>query len=149
MYGEGYSITLAQRHYLRPRLHPRTLFGEHKFAAREISSRFRKKECHLYRKHMFSIKILVKAVVIARSILQKERGGTKLPCIMASLHEVRVFLRIANVNSHRKVPLVGDRRKPAIKRGSQALNHIRQWVAEVLVLTAPKTVSCHHNAAAK
>ena len=41
MHGECYAITLAHGYYLRPRLHARTLFGEHKFAAREISCRFR------------------------------------------------------------------------------------------------------------
>jgi hypothetical protein len=70
VHGEGYAITLAQRYHLRSRLHARTLFGEHKFAAREIPSRFRKKECHLDWKDMLSIKILVKAVVIACLILQ-------------------------------------------------------------------------------
>ena len=88
MHGECYSITLAQWHYLRSRLHARTLFGEHKFAAGEIPFGFRKEECHLDRENMLSIKILVKAVVIARSILQKQGSGTKLSCIMASLHEV-------------------------------------------------------------
>ena len=72
-----------------------------------------------------------------------------MPCIMASLHKAGVFLWVANVNSHGGVPLVGDRRKPAIKRGSQPLNNLRQWVAEVLVLAAPETVSCHDNTAAK
>ena len=76
MHGESDAIPLAQRYYLRSRLHARTLFGEHKFAAGEITFRFRKKECHLDWKDMLSIKILVKAVVISRSILEKERGGT-------------------------------------------------------------------------
>ena len=85
MHGESYAITLAERYYFRSRLHARTLFGEHKFAAGEIPFRFRKQECHLDREDMLSIKILVKAVVIARSILQKQGSGTTLPCFMASL----------------------------------------------------------------
>ena len=149
MHGEGYAITLAQRHYFRSRLHARTLFGEHKFAAGEIYFRFRKKECHLDRKHVLSIKILVKAVVIARPILQKQGSGTTLPRIVASLYEFAVLLRIANVHPHRAVPLVGDWRKPAIKRRAKPLNSIRQWIAEVLVLAPPKTVSRHDNTAAK
>ena len=75
MHGEGYSIPLPKRHHLWSRLHARTLFGDHKFPAGEIPSRFRKEECHLYRKHVFSIKILVQAVVIAHSILQKQGSG--------------------------------------------------------------------------
>ena len=72
-----------------------------------------------------------------------------LTCIMASLHEVGVFIRKANIHVHGEIPLVSDWCEPAIKRGSQPLNNIRQWVAEVLVLAAPKTVSCHNNTAAK
>jgi hypothetical protein len=31
-------IALLERHYLRARLHPRALFGEHEFSAREVVS---------------------------------------------------------------------------------------------------------------
>jgi hypothetical protein len=149
MHREGYAITLAQWYDFRSRLHARTLFSEHKFAAREISARFRKKECHLDWKDMLSIKILVKAVVITRPIMQKQWGGAMLPRIVASLYEVVMFLRITNVNPHGEVPLVGEWRKAAIKRSSQPLNDIRQWIAEVLVLAAPKAVSRHDNTTAK
>jgi len=130
-------------------LHPRTLFREHKFAAGEVPFRFGEKEGHLDGKDVLSIKILVKAVVIAFAILQKQGSGTKLACIMASLHEIKVFAGITNIYAHGEIPLVGDWREPAIERGPKPLNDIRKGIAEILVFAAAKAVSRHDNPAAK
>jgi hypothetical protein len=149
VHGKRYSIPLAQGYYLRSRLHPRTLFREHKLAAGEIPFRFGEKEGHLDGKGMLSIKILVKAVVIAFSILQKQGSGTKLACIMASLHEINVLFGITNIYAHGEIPLVGDWSKPAIKRRPKPLNDIRKGIAEIFVFAASKAMSCHDDAAAK
>ena len=41
---KGHGIALAQRHHLRSRLHPRTLFGQHELSAGKISPGLRKEE---------------------------------------------------------------------------------------------------------
>ncbi len=41
MYRESDGITLTQRYHFRPRLHARTLLGEHKLAPGEVPSRLR------------------------------------------------------------------------------------------------------------
>jgi hypothetical protein len=70
MHSESNRIALAQWYNLRTRLHPRALFREYEFAALEIALRFRKQECNLDRKDMLSVKVLMKAVIVSRTVLQ-------------------------------------------------------------------------------
>jgi hypothetical protein len=73
MNGECNRVALTQRNYLGPRLHSRSLFGEYELPPLKISPRFGEKECHLYRKDMFAIEVLVQTVIVSRALLQKQR----------------------------------------------------------------------------
>ncbi len=52
---EHHRITLLQRHYFRPRLHARSLFGQDELTAGEILARLRQQHGNLQRKDMLSI----------------------------------------------------------------------------------------------
>src|SRR5258705_2024812 len=149
MYREGHSVTLAQRNYLWPRLHAGTLFGKYEFASGEIPSRLRQQDSYLYWEDMFTVEVLVQTVVITFAILQKQWRGSELSCIMASLEEFVVLVGIAYIDAHSDIPAVGDRSETRIERRPKLLNHLGQRIAEVFVLTAPKSMSPHDNAAAK
>jgi len=144
---EAYGIALAQRHHFRPRLHPRTLFGQHELSSGKIPPGLRKEEGHLNREDVLSIEILMKAVVVADTVLKQEWSWPCLPSVMATLNEVGVFTRISDLDPHRLVPLIGDGSQFAIKRTAQTLNDVRQWIAEILVLPASKAVTAHDHSA--
>src|SRR5579884_456252 len=101
-------ISLVERHDLNTRLHARSLLGENKFSSGEIPSRLRKENRHLYGKHMLAIEILMEAVVVTGSVLQKQRRGFGLTSFVASCKELRVFLRIPHINPEKFVPSVGN-----------------------------------------
>src|SRR5580765_4301674 len=58
-------------------------------------------------------------------------------------------VRVAHAALHRLVPTIGDGCEPWIKRGTQAGDEFRQWVAEVLVLASSKAVLRHDDAASE
>ena len=82
---ERHRIALEQRHDFGTRLHSWALFGEYKLTAGEVSCWFREQKCHLNRKHMFSVKVLVETVEIARPVLEKQRSGAGLAGRVAPL----------------------------------------------------------------
>src|SRR6266849_2877411 len=98
---------------------------------------------------MFAVQILMKAVVIAWSVLQQQRRWLGLPGIMTSLDEVGMLSRIADVQAHCCVPTIGDGCKARIEGRPELGNHLRQRIAEILVLAASKAVPRHDDAAAK
>ena len=67
---EHNAISLSKRHNYRPRLHTRSLFRHHEFAAREVFVGFRQKDRELERENMLAIKVLVQTVVIVGSVLE-------------------------------------------------------------------------------
>jgi len=94
---EHHRIAFLQRHHRRARLHSRALLGQHEFAPFKILVGLAQKDCDLERKDMLAIDVLVKAVVIARAILQQQRGRAVLPGRMAALDERGVLGREAHV----------------------------------------------------
>ena len=57
--GKSNSISLLQAHHFGAGLHPRTLLGQDELASGEILARHGKKESYLYRKDIFTVKVLV------------------------------------------------------------------------------------------
>ena len=104
MHREGYSVTLAKRNHLRSRLHTRTLFGQYKFPTAKILPRFGQQDGHLYREDVLAVKILMQAIVVALPVLEQQWRWLHLPGIVTSPNEVRVRLRIADLDAHRGVP---------------------------------------------
>ena len=146
---KGNRIPLAYRHYLRPRLHSRTLFSQHELSSGKIPSRLREQKSYLDRKDMLSIKVLMQAVVVTNTVLKKKWSRAQLSGIVAAPNEVRVFTRIPDLNPHRLVPSIGNGSQLAIKRSTQTLYDARQWITEILVLSAPKAVTTHDHSATK
>jgi hypothetical protein len=68
---------------------------------------------------------------------------------MAPLNEVRMLLRIANINTHRLVPTIGDRNKLRINGRPQTRNKAGQWIAEIFVFSTPETMAFHHDMTAE
>src|ERR1700679_4056872 len=87
MHGECDCIPLMEIDYLRPGLHAGPLLGKNEFSPSEVCGRLRQKDCDLNGKHMLSIEILVKAVVITRPILKKQGSWLFLAGFMASSNE--------------------------------------------------------------
>jgi hypothetical protein len=68
---------------------------------------------------------------------------------VAAVEEGVVRVRIAQIDTHLVVPVVGDRRKHRIKRGAQCGDQRRKRVREVFVLPLAEAVPGHDDAAAK
>src|SRR5580704_4856187 len=149
MHRKGNRVTLTKRNDLRPRLHTRTLLRQHKLSANKILSRLRQQNRNLDRKHMFAVKILMQTVVIPFSILQQQRSRPDLARIMAPPDEVCVPLRILHTHAHSHIPAIRNRRKPWVERATQPFDNIRQRIAEVLILPAPKSMPPHHDTASE
>src|SRR5258708_36468892 len=94
---ENHAVPLSERHDLCARLHTRTLFREHEFAAREIPFRRRQQERGLQRKDVLAVQVLVQAVEVSRAVLQEERRRPGLPGAMAATEKSRMTARIANL----------------------------------------------------
>src|SRR5665213_1068291 len=149
MHSKSHRIALRQRHHFRPRLHARPLLRQHEFAAGEISSRFRQQDRDLQREYVFTVEILMQAIVVAFAILQQQRRRPLLAGGMATPEEGIVTLGIADIDAHRLVPAIGDLAQPPIQRRPQFRDQGRQRIGKILVLAAPETVSSHHDPAAK
>ncbi len=76
-------------------MHSRPLLRHREFAAFKIAARLRKQYRHLQRKYLFSVQILMQAVVVAASILEQQRGRLRLPGIMTALQKCLVRGRIS------------------------------------------------------
>jgi hypothetical protein len=109
MHSESNRIALPQWYNLRTRLHPWPLFREYKFAALEITLRFRKQECNLDWKDMLSVKVLMQAVIVSWSVLQQKWRRPKLARFMATSNKVGMFARILNRDPHALIPAIGNR----------------------------------------
>ena len=71
MHRENNGLALAERHDLRPRLHPRALLGQDELAPGVVPAGLRQQDRHLQGKGEIAVKVLVQAVVVARVILQE------------------------------------------------------------------------------
>src|ERR1700751_2686296 len=116
MDGEGYSVSLPKRNDLRPRLHTRTLFCQHKFSTGKIFCRVGKQDRHLYRENVLAVNILMETIVITLAVLEQQGRRPDLPGMMASLNELSMVFRITDIDAHRAVPAIGDRRQSRINR---------------------------------
>jgi hypothetical protein len=70
VHGEHHTVALSERHHFDARLHPRPLFGQHKFTALEIFGRIGEKDRDLQRENVLAVQILVQAIVVAGTVLQ-------------------------------------------------------------------------------
>src|SRR5882757_10967162 len=70
MYGEDDAHSLPEWHNLHSRLHARPLFGERKLAAGKFLAGLRQQERDLKREDVFTVNILVQAVIVARSVFE-------------------------------------------------------------------------------
>jgi len=127
---EHHTVPLPERDNYWSRLHTRPLLRHHEFAAREIFVGFGQQDGELERENMLPIKVLVQAVVIIHPILEQKRCRPALAGLVAPLNEVCVFLRVANINTHRAVPTISDRDKMRINGRPQARNKAGQRIAE-------------------
>src|ERR1700676_92830 len=98
---------------------------------------------------MLPVEVLMQAVVVADSILEEKRRRPCLTRIVATLDEVGMLLRIADIDSHRFIPAVGDRDQMRIDRRPEFGQKIGKRIAEILVLAAPETMPLHDDATAK
>jgi hypothetical protein len=125
MHGERHRVALAERNYFWPRLHTWPLLGEHEFAACEIPLRFRQQDCHLYREDVLSVEVLMQAVEVTLAVLKEQWRGSLLSCVVASLNKLVMAVRIANFNSHSRVPAIRDRREPRVESCTKTLDELR------------------------
>src|SRR5579864_135534 len=98
---------------------------------------------------MLAIEVLMQAVIVAFLVLQQQRRWPELACLVAALQKCLMAFGIADVDPHRLIPAVSDGLKARIEQRAQFSNRLRQWVGEIFVFAATKSVAAHHNAAAK
>ena len=105
---EDHAFALLERDHLGARLHARTLLGQHELAAGEVVAGAGEQERDLERKDMLAVKVLVQAIVVAGTVLQEQRRRLRLPRLVAAAKKRGVFGRIANRDSHRLIPAIGE-----------------------------------------
>src|SRR5260370_12309486 len=98
---------------------------------------------------MFSVDILMKAVIVTNTVLKKKRSWSQLSRIVAALNEVSVFTGISDLDSHSLVPLICNWSQFAIKSGTEVPYDPGQRIAKVLLLSASEAVTAHDNSAAE
>src|SRR5579872_1902481 len=98
---------------------------------------------------MLAVEVLMQAVVVADSILKEKRRRPCLTRIVATLDEVGMFLRIADIDSHRFIPAIGDRDQMRIDCRAEFAYKTREGIAEIFVRAAPETMPLHDDATAK
>src|ERR1700722_1278166 len=146
---EGNGIALAQGNDLGTTLHPRALLGQDELAASEILARLGEKDRHLDRECEVAVEILMKAVEVAGDVLQQQGRRARLALIVAVLEEDGVFGRVALVQAHTAVPVVGDAGEARIKRCAQAAKQIGQRIPEIPILTLSEATTGHMDVAAE
>ena len=70
VHSEHHTVALGQRDHLDARLHARSLFSQHKFAAFEVFDRLRQENRNLQREDMLPVQVLMQTVVITGAVLQ-------------------------------------------------------------------------------
>ena len=123
-------IALAERNDLGPRLHPRTLLGQHELAAREIALRPREQDGGLDREYVLPVEILMEAVVVVGPVFQQERSRTQLTRRVAAREEAGVFVRKRDVEPERFVPAIGGRGESWVERRAQPGDEVGQGIGE-------------------
>ena len=149
VYSKHYAVALPKGCNQGPRLHARTLLGEHELAAFEIARRIGQQEGDLQRKDMRAVEVLMQAVVVAGPVAQQQRRRPRLAGAMAAAQELVMGRREPGFQLHRLVPAIGDRRQQRIERAPQAGDDARQRIGKVAVLATPVAMARHHDAAAK
>ena len=98
---------------------------------------------------MLAVEVLMQAVVVTNSILKQKRRRPRLTGTVATLDEVGVLFRIPHIDSHRFIPMIGERNQMGIGRCSEFAQNVGQRITEILVLSAPEAVPSHDDTAAK
>ena len=105
---ENNGVALTERHDHRPALHARTLLRHDELSSSEVRAGVGKQNGQLEREDMLAVDVLVQAVVVADSILKEKRRRPHLTGMVATFDEVGVLLRIAQIDSHRFIPMIGN-----------------------------------------
>src|SRR5207344_1348424 len=103
----------------------------------------------LQREDVLAVEILMQTVVIVRPVLEQQRSRPDLPGGMATGKKIGMFVGVPNVDAHCRIPPVGYRREPRVERRAQVGDDLGQWIREILVFAAPKSVPYHHHTTAK
>lgn len=98
---------------------------------------------------MFSVDVLMQAIEVVRTILQQERCGFCLTCIVAAVEKRLVCMRVADVDPHCLVPAIGDVRERRVEGRSEVGDALGNRIGEVLVFASSITMTFHHDPAAK
>ena len=100
-------------------------------------------------KTMLAVHVLMQAIVVAGAIAQQERRRPRLTRRMAAGAERLVLGGVADVDAHRRVPAVGERREPPIEAATERDDQVRQRIGEIFVLAPAEAVARHHDARAE
>src|SRR5262250_315639 len=98
---------------------------------------------------MLTVEILVQAIEIAGSVLQKQRRWLALSGYVAAGNEFSLILGISHIDAHEFVPAVRDRFEMWVQCFPQLRHKIGQWIFEVFIFTATKVKALHYDPAAK
>src|ERR1017187_9010404 len=91
----------------------------------------------------------MQAVVVVRTVSQEKRRRLHLTRSAAAREELRVAVRVANVDAQRGVPSIGNGGEDRIGGRSQAFDDLRERIGKILVLAAPEPVPGHDHSTAK
>src|ERR1700722_15561578 len=100
---------------LRPGLHAGPLLSKNKLSPSEICARLRQEDRDLNWEHLFSIEVLVEAVVIPGPILKKQGSWLFLAGFMAPSNKVLMIGWVPRRQVHRCIPTIGNRRQFGVK----------------------------------
>src|SRR5437868_2230556 len=98
---------------------------------------------------MFTIDVLMQAIIVAFAILEQERGRTFLSGLVTALEKGRMLFRITHRGAEHLVPAIGDLRQVRIEAGAQVGDDAGKRIGEILIFAAPETVPAHDDMAAE
>lgn len=124
----------------------RIRFCDHELAAFEVDPGTRKEDRELKGENVFTVEVLMQAIVVVLKVPKDERGWSSLSRSMTPAEELGMRRGIANVDTHFAVPAVCNGHQLWINRFAKILQDAWQRVLEVLVLATPKTMASHDDA---
>jgi hypothetical protein len=149
MHCKDHAISLTERHYFSPRLHPWPLFHQHELTTGEVLTWSREEKRDLQRKDEITIHVLVKTIEIAFIVLQQKRSGPNLFLTVALFQKGRMRRGVSDIDLHGLIPAIRDFREIWVKSRPQCLDCLRQWICPILVFVAAKTMPRQHDPAAE
>lgn len=139
-HGQNDRIALLKRYDFGTRLHTRSLFGDHEFAAGEVRAWLRQENNGLQRETQSAAQVLMQEAILADAVVEQHLGRDRLAGPVAGLQILTMRLRIPLLDSHPPIPFVRCVSEMWVEGCAQARDSTGQRILEVVVIAAIPSV---------